>query len=182
MADVVMTVPQGATHAHEGHWYRIEGREVYLWADFTWALSTLTPEDVVAQQELPTQVQRSPGWGTLMADCFRNACRVHLDYLMNRYLMANAEGRWNGTEKANVHQEMTSFYVAAARGLADSDKARVMFHDDFNEVREATRALTDNLDVEIGFPLKGHPDYEALVPRFFDRFHQLATDALGIAS
>lgn len=113
-------------------------------------------------------------------DYFKNAARVHLDYSINRYLMANAEGRWDGTEKAKQHTEMCLFYVAIKYGIPETNSMHSIHYTDFDLAHEATRALTSHLDTAIGFPLKGGPDYEKLVPLFFERFHELATKALGI--
>jgi hypothetical protein len=46
-------------------------------------------------------------------------------------------------------------------------------------VHSATQRLTDRLDEAIGFPLVGQPDYELLVTRFFEQFHDLAIQALS---
>lgn len=108
-------------------------------------------------------------------DLFKNACRIHLDLPMHRYLMSNAEGRANGAEKALRHLEIASFYIAAFKGV-EVDQVQRCFIADYKALHDHTQALTDNLDEQIGFPLKGRPDYDTLVPLFFERFHELAME------
>ncbi len=109
---------------------------------------------------------------------FRNACWLSQASNAHRYLMCNAEGRWDGAQKAYVHAEMCSFYVAIAEGISDELLARAKASDKWKAVHEATQALTDNLDTEIGFPLKGRPDYDTLAPLFFERFHDICLKTL----
>lgn len=111
-------------------------------------------------------------------DLFKNACRIHLDFMIHRYLMANAEGREDGAEKAQRHLEMCYFYLAAFNGVSE-DQARRDFIDEYSALHDHTQALTDYLDEQIGFPLKGRPDYETLAPLFFERFHELAMEHLS---
>lgn len=108
-----------------------------------------------------------------MSSDFENACRIHLLPLIHRYLMANAEGRWNGAEKAQRHREMCQFYAAVRRGQPDPEAVPT---DDpnYRRIHSKTQQLTDRLDEAIGFPLSGTPDYDFLAPRFFDLFHELA--------
>ena len=115
---------------------------------------------------------------------FKQACRLHLDHAIHRYLMSNADGRQNGGEKAMYHIELCTFYVAAVRGVDDLAMVRrgaESLEDDFQAVHDCTQELTSYLDEAIGFPLKGRPDYDALAPLFFERFHSLAMQALGIS-
>ena len=109
---------------------------------------------------------------------FENACRIHLWSISARYLMANADGRWDGFEKAVRHRELCQFYVAVHRGWVEPDSIPVD-DPDFLAVHSATQQLTDRLDEALGFPLKGTPDYELFVPRFLDQFHGLAMSTLG---
>ena len=106
------------------------------------------------------------------------ACRLRTDQAIHRYLMANAHGRWSGAEKAERHRELCSFYVAVVRGHADPERAAREHRDAYEAVHTATKALTDHLDEQIGFPLDSTPDYDALAPAFFKRFHALAMQAL----
>ena len=106
------------------------------------------------------------------------ACRLHTDFIIGRYLMANAHGRWNGAEKAVRHRDLCSFYVAVFHQYDDAERAARERRSDYEAVHKATQRLTDNLDQEIGFPLDGPPDYHKLVPAFFKRFHSLAMQAL----
>lgn len=109
---------------------------------------------------------------------FKQACWLHLRFTIYRYLMTNAEGRWDGAEKALRHIELCTFYVGVVHGVRDTDEVRREHEDDFQFVHTATQALTDNLDTEIGFPLTGRPDYDALAPKFFECFHELAMKVL----
>lgn len=115
---------------------------------------------------------------------FKQACRLHLDHAIHRYLMSNAAGRINGAEKATRHIELCTFYVATVRVDADLDTVRRTSggEADYQAVHLATQALTDHLDEVIGFPIEGRPDYDALVPKFFEHFHALAMQALGISN
>jgi hypothetical protein len=111
-----------------------------------------------------------------MEKMFKNACRIHTEFMIVRYLMSNAINRWDGAEKALRHEELCKFYVAAIQG---STPDRVYsFEDDYQRLHEATRALTDNLDAVIGFPLDHEPDYDIYAPRFFEQFHKIAIDTL----
>jgi hypothetical protein len=87
----------------------------------------------------------------------------------------------SGAEKAQRHMELCQFYVAALRGVS-LDDARLHCEDDYQAVHAKTQELTDYLDEAIGFPLAGRPDYDALEPLFFERFHALALDALQACS
>lgn len=112
-------------------------------------------------------------------DYFKNACRLHTQLTIGRYLMSNAHGNWNGAEKAQCHIQLCQFYVAAARGFNDAEKVQISSKD-FKAVRELTQQLTDRLDEVIDFPLDSKPDYEKLEPLFFEHFHALAVKALQI--
>lgn len=109
---------------------------------------------------------------------FKHVCWLYTRHAIVRYLMSNAEGRWSGGEKAERHMELCKFYVAAVRGHDDPDTVRRQFEDDYQSVHRKTQILTDNLDTEIDFPLKGRPNYEKLDRAFFDKFHDLAMSAL----
>lgn len=108
---------------------------------------------------------------------FKNACRLHTRFTIGRYLMCNAQGRWNGVEKAQRHIQLCQFYVAAVRGFDDAEKVEID-SEDFKAVRKATQKLTDRMDEVIGFPLESTPDYDKLEPIFFEHFHNLAMQAL----
>lgn len=108
---------------------------------------------------------------------FKHVCWLHLRHTIARYLMSNAEGRWNGAEKAQRHMELCQFYVAATHGI-EVDQVRCDFEDDFQAVHTKTCELTDYLDEAIGFPITGTPDYDKLEPLFFEQFHLLAMQAL----
>lgn len=115
---------------------------------------------------------------TQYCEMFRRASRIHLDMALYRYLMSNAHGRWNGAEKAICHGEICKFYVATILGVELAPDAQD-WKDAYERVHTATQAVTDNLDESIGFPLDREPDYDALVPVFFDKIHRIALQALG---
>lgn len=112
-------------------------------------------------------------------DRFKHVCWLHLQHTIGRYLMSNADGRWDGAEKAVRHRELCQFYVAAVRGRNNPDRVDTT-GPDYVAVHEATSALTDRLDEAIGFPIQGRPDYDKLEPLFFEQFHALAMSALGV--
>lgn len=111
-------------------------------------------------------------------DLFKRACWIHLSFMISRYLMSNADGRWDGAEKAMCHIEMCQFYVGVLRGVAPDDVRRD-FEVEFQAIHSKTQELTDHLDECIGFPLIGSPDYDVLAPLFFETFHELAMGALA---
>lgn len=100
-----------------------------------------------------------------------------MSFSIHRYLMSNAEGRWDGYEKATRHADLCCFYVAVVRGC-ETDEVRRRHEDDYQLVHRKTQELTDHLDEQIGFPLKGRPNYDTLAPVFFRRFIALADAAL----
>ncbi len=108
---------------------------------------------------------------------FDAACRIYLAPIIARYLLVHQEGRWDGVEKAIRHRELCQFYVAVHRGQLDPEAIQ---ETDalYREVHEVTQSLTDHLDEAIGFPLVGRPDYDRLIPLFFERFHALALEAM----
>jgi hypothetical protein len=108
---------------------------------------------------------------------FKHAIWLHLSFAVNRYLMSNADGRINGAEKGTRHLEMSTFYVAVVKGV-EEQFARMHYRTECTAVHDHTQSLTDNLDLEIGFPLIGRPDYDTLAPLFFEKFHALAMQAL----
>ena len=108
---------------------------------------------------------------------FKNACSVHTNFAVMRYLMSNTDGRLDGAEKSLRHMELCRFYTSVFSGDTDIDHVRHQHEDLFQVIHTKTQELTDYLDEQIGFPLNGRPDYDALAPLFFDRFHALALDA-----
>ena len=108
-------------------------------------------------------------------NAFKHVCWLHCEFMINRYLMSNADGRQDGCEKASVHIALCTFYIAAITGSQIED----VLHDDlFEKVHDRTQKLTDHLDVQIGFPLTARPDYEVLAPKFFEKWHDLAMGVL----
>lgn len=111
-----------------------------------------------------------------MSDKFKHACWLNTQFLIHRYLMSNADGCWDGAEKASNHIALCNFYVAVVTGKECDD---VYMHDkEWKAVHAATSELTDNLDEMIGFPLKGRPDYDVLAPLFFEKFHSFSMSTL----
>lgn len=110
---------------------------------------------------------------------FKQALFVGMERDCLHYLMANAHGRRDGALKAHQHMELCKFLVAAVRGC-DPDLVRRYHEDDYDAVHDGTQALTSYLDDVIGFPLDSRPDYDDLVPKFFDRFFNLAMQSLRI--
>lgn len=115
---------------------------------------------------------------TQPTDALRNSLWLALDHTMLRYLLSCSHGRWDGAEKATRHIELCNHYVATFLG-GSLDDAMGDHEAAWTAVHEATQELTDNLDTAIGFPLDSRPDYETLVPKFFEEFHRLATGALA---
>ena len=108
---------------------------------------------------------------------FKHACWLHMEFDIHRYLMCNAEGRWDGAEKATRHQELCVFFLSASLGLT-GDYSEVFDSPVYKAVHEHTQKLTSYMDTEIGFPLKGSPGYDELAPKFFERFFELANKAI----
>lgn len=113
------------------------------------------------------------------AGLLRAACRIHTDLIVHRYLMSCSEGRLDGHEKAMRHHQLCAFYVAVWFDHSDPDVAARDHDTAYTTVHETTQQLTDFLDEVIGFPISGTPDYDRLVPLFFEAFHDLALKALG---
>lgn len=89
--------------------------------------------------------------------------------------MANAEGRWDGAEKAQRHRELCEFYVSCYSNSLD----RRALQKRIKAVHEATQVyLTDKMDEVIGFPLTGRPEYDSLAKLFFEYFHDIACRVL----
>lgn len=115
---------------------------------------------------------------SFLSPALKHVCWLHTQRTVGRYLLSNADGRWDGAEKAMRHMELCQFYVALVRGV-EVDEARMQFEDDYQAVHTKTQELTSHLDTAIGFPIKGRPDYPELEPKFFSMFHALAMQALG---
>ncbi len=95
------------------------------------------------------------------------------EFTINRYLMSNAHGRWDGAEKAQRHAELCDAYVAYHFCCAQDD-AMCDHSDEWDAVHDKTQELTSYMDREIGFPLDKRPDYGTLAPKFLERFIELA--------
>lgn len=111
-------------------------------------------------------------------DFFKNACRIHTDSLVLRYLESNTDGRQDEEHASYYHTELCKFYVAAVRGNNDPESVQEYYADDFNAVLSKTQELTQNLEEEIDFPPEGRLDYDTLKLSFFEDFHYLAMAAL----
>ena len=101
-----------------------------------------------------------------------HACRIVLFPIIYRYLLSHEYERWNGVEKAHRHREMIQFYLAMQAGVSDPEEIDVT-DAGYKRLHDATRVVTDLLDEVIGFPLMGKPDYDRLVPLFFEAFHRI---------
>ena len=99
-----------------------------------------------------------------------------MEFMVHRYLICNSGGRLDGVEKSSTHTVLVQIYVGAA--LMQPPESILTIDDKFAIVHKATQTLTDYMDTEIGFPLKGRPNYDKLAPRFFRRFLELASAAL----
>ncbi len=118
----------------------------------------------------------------------KNLLKMMVRFESLRYLMSNADGRWDGAEKATRHINLSDAFVAWWFGLpsvshggrfnVNSGKYKDSFNSISTTVRNATRPLTDHLDEVIGFPLEGRPNYDDLMPKFFDHFYDLAVEKL----
>jgi len=101
----------------------------------------------------------------------RNLLWLLMEFDINRYLMSNADGRWDGSEKASRHRNLVNTYVT---GVTGCDTDNCFDHIEYWEaIHRTTQALTSHLDEVIDFPLFGRPDYDALAPEFFDKFIEL---------
>ena len=164
------TVPQDSDavphyrRGGQGEFYEYYGRDAS-----TPEATVYVPKEVVLPSPVLDQDAR-----------FKQACWLNLQHTVMRYLMSNTQGRWDGAEKAHRHDELCRFYVAAIRGV-EAEQARRKFEDDYQLVHTHTQSLTSHLDEVIGFPLESpRPDYDSLGPKFFDRFHTLALEALDV--
>jgi hypothetical protein len=98
---------------------------------------------------------------------------------IHRYLMSNADGRWDGAEKAERHINLSYIYVASRHGTPIDLAARIRFGEGigkmlYSHIHDGTTPLTDYMDEVIGFPLEGRPEYDELAPKFFKEFIRLA--------
>ena len=113
---------------------------------------------------------------------FKNACAIHLRFIIARYLMANTFGRLDGAEQAQRHIEMCEFYTAIAFNTSGTDGVRNRFdgaEEFFSKLHDTSQdKLTDHLDTVIGFPLDKQPDYNKMELLFFDIFHGIAVDKI----
>lgn len=108
----------------------------------------------------------------------RNLLYILLEHPINRYLMSVI--RLDGMEKSSVHIYMCRIMIAYYLEV-ELNKVSVI-HPLFDELHEGTRELTDYLDETIGLPLDGsRPDYDKLVPLFFDKFINLSMKVLNEA-
>lgn len=110
------------------------------------------------------------------------ALRTAMDHHIYRYLMANTHGRCSGYDKATHHVQLSYIYVANRAGFVDPERAPRLETTDltmvYTIIHDASQALTDYMDEVIGFPIDDpRPDYDALVPKFFDEFIRLADEA-----
>lgn len=112
-----------------------------------------------------------------------------MEHPIHRYLMSNAEGRLDGSEKAEQHIQMSYIYVASRQGTPIDCAPRIEYNWSFKDgpvyteflykkIHDATaEGLTDYMDEVIGFPITGRPEYNTLAPKFFKEFIRLADEA-----
>lgn len=117
------------------------------------------------------------------AEFLKRACWKATKFEINRYLMANADGRWDGAEKAQRHGELCDFYLyvfskGSLEDLNHYDRFDVLTENRRKLHRATQDGLTDRLDEVIGFPIKGRPDYDSLAPAFFEVWHRIAIETL----
>lgn len=158
---------------HGERWRDLSGDKMVL----ALMQAVMNLEDTVsdsAAQRSEVVVVKSAAW--LL---FKQALYVGMERGCTQYLMANAHGRRDGALKAHNHEQLCRHIIAAVRGCTP-DQVRWSYEDDYQVVHAGTQALTSYLDEVIGFPLDSRPDYSDLVPKFFDKFVELAMTALGI--
>lgn len=105
------------------------------------------------------------------------ALRNLVSFDIHRYLMANTHGRQDGFEKAQEHRELCEAFISVILDVPLYEIHR-NHEEEYQKVHTATQKLTSFLDREIGFPLKSHPDYDDLEPKFFDKFYAIALKTL----
>lgn len=111
-----------------------------------------------------------------MTDMLKTAMRIHADHYVARYLLACTR---SGAEKAEMHQNLVTFYVAVAKGCRLEDVRR-RYENEYKRIHDLTaHELTDHLDTEIGFEVGAFVS-DDLCRKFFNRFHTIAMDALTI--
>ena len=118
--------------------------------------------DIARHQEVVTAIERALAdheriVKELEARLFKNVCRIHTEWTIDRYLMSNAINRLDPAEKATRHIEICQFYVAAVRGCSRED-AMSNYESDFDHLHEESQELTNSLNTEIGFPLDQTPE------------------------
>ena len=94
------------------------------------------------------------------------------------YLQSNACGLWDGALKASTHSELCECVVTNRFKVDGLSLRNPHLYACVELVRKATRILTDNLDVHIGFPTERAPNYNKLTPLFAEMFLELAEAAL----
>ena len=95
-----------------------------------------------------------------------------MEFPIIRYLLSNTYGRLNGPEKAERHMDLCAIFIAS-KTFCSIDNAS--WNEFFMKIHDATRALTDHMDKEIGFPIYERPeDYDESSRKFFNRFLALA--------
>lgn len=100
-----------------------------------------------------------------------------MSHHIHRYLIANTDGRLDYHQKAEQHIILCKIFLAG-HFMCEIDEAGMLYPDEFEVVHDDTQELTGYMDVKIGFPHQGRPDYGKLKPLFFDKFYELATDSL----
>lgn len=75
-------------------------------------------------------------------------------------------------EKLDLCADFVKVYIGAVKMIPPNSVD--IAGTDYMLVSNATRKLTDHIDTIIDFPREGKPDYEALSPKFFHKFLELA--------
>lgn len=107
---------------------------------------------------------------------------LDFEFLINRYLMANAKGLEDGSIKAETHDLICAKFISESFCISEGKAKKLTVYSCGESenlvqmVRSESRKLTDNLDEVIGFPLDKAPNYNRLIPKFKHEFSKLIND------
>jgi hypothetical protein len=90
------------------------------------------------------------------------------------YLRSCSRDHASGFAKAEAHRELCILFVKSLTGKRKVNSLTP----EYKKVHDHTQKLTGYMDTEIGFKIFTNPDYVELEPKFFERFYQLACEAL----
>lgn len=71
---------------------------------------------------------------------FKQACKLHTELYIHRYLMSNAYGCWNSAEKAECHTALCKFYVCLFKAHDSSDTVRQKYEDEYQAIHKKHKA------------------------------------------